>query len=211
MQFAALDDNSVFQPLLDSQVCAGIRLVGGPEHPIPLHVRLSAAADQILFLETGQPFLEVFVVTGGPRIDLVRLVGNVVNGVCRVDPHAALDAAPHLVAEHPGHVLLPMQIFPVLMDVVETVDPLACQVGNRRAQILVFRFGRFIIGEPDGVETVPLEFIGPVDQVAVMVQVSFHLGEAPNVFFLGSHGGAPFSRSSVWRFFVKCAEARYFR
>ena len=211
MQFAALDDNSVFQPLLDSQVCAGVRLVGGPKQPVPLHVRLSAAADQILFLETGQPLLEVFVVTGGPRMDLVRLIGNVVHGVCRVDPHAALDAASHLVAEHPGHVLLPMQVFLVLMDVVETVDPFARQVGNRRTQILVFRFGRFIIGEPDGIEAVLLEFIGPVDQVAVMVQVSFHLGEAPNVYFLGSHGGAPFSKTSVWRSCLKCAEVRYFR
>ena len=122
-----------FSPLLDLDIGAGIRLVGRPQHPVALHVRLGAAADQVFRLEAGQPLLEVLMILGGAVVQLVRFVGDVVNGVRAVDAHAALDAAADLLAEHAGHVLFLVQVVLVLVDMGEAVDPLARQMRDGRA------------------------------------------------------------------------------
>ncbi len=184
VDLAAVDHDPVLQSLLDPHVGAGIRLVGRAEHPVALHVGLGAAADQVFRLEAGEPLLEVLMVLGGAVVHLVRLVGDVVDGVRSVDPHAALDAAADLLAEHARHVLFLVQVVLVLMDVGEAVDPLARQMGNGRAQILILRLGRLVIGRADGVEAIHLEFVRPVDQLAVVVKIPFHLGQTLDVILL---------------------------
>jgi hypothetical protein len=57
-----------------------------------------------------------------------------------------------------------------------------------RAQRLIFRLGRFVISRSDGIETIHLQFIGPVDQLTVKINVPFHLGKAFDVILLCSHG-----------------------
>ena len=116
------------------------------------------------------------MILGGAVVQFVGFVGNVVDGVGGVDAHAALDAAAHLLAEHAGHVLFLVQVVRVLMNVGEAVDALAGEVRNGRAQLLVLRLGRLIIGGADGVEAVHLQFVRPVDQLAVEIDVSLHLG-----------------------------------
>ena len=192
MHLTAFNHDAVLQPLLDPHIRAGIRLIGRPEHPVALYVRLGAAADQVLRLEAGEPLLEVLMVLGGAVVQLVRLIGDVVDRIGAVDPHAALDAAANLLTEHPSHILLPVQVFLVLMDVCKTVDSLAREVRNRRAELLILRLGRFIIRRADGIEAIHLQFIRPVDQLAVAVKVPFHLGQPLDVILLGSHGNAPF-------------------
>ncbi len=167
VHLAAVDDDPVLEPLLDPHIGARVRLVGRAEHPVALHVGLGAAADEVLRLEAGEPFLEVLVVLGGPVVQLVRLVGDVVDGVRRVDPHAALDAAADLLAEHARHVLFLVQVVRVLMDMGEAVDPLPREVGDGRAELLILRLGRLVVGRADGVDAIHLEFVRPVDQLAV--------------------------------------------
>ena len=109
-------------------------------------------------------------------IYLVRLIRDVVNGVRTVDTHAALDAAADLLAQHAGHILLSVQIFLVLMNVVKTINPLASQVRDGRAQFLVFRFGRLVIRCADGIDAIHLQLVRPVDQLAIVINVSLHFG-----------------------------------
>ena len=184
MNLAAFDNDTVLQSLLNAHIRAGIRLLGRTQHPVTLYVRLGAASDKIFRLETGQPLLEILMILGGAFVHLVRFIGNIVNGVRAVDAHAALDAAADFLAQHSGHVLFLVQIFLVLMNVGETVDPLSGQMRNCRAQILIFRLGRFIIGCTDGIETIHLQLVRPVNQLAVVVNVPLHLGQTFNVILL---------------------------
>jgi hypothetical protein len=73
------------------------------------------------------------------------------------------------------------------MDVVKTVDPLPRQMGDRRAQILILGPGRLIIRCADGVEAIHLQFVCPVDQLAIVVNIPFHRGKTFDVILFGSH------------------------
>ena len=112
----AFYDDAVLQAFFYPNIGAGVGLVCRAEHPVTLYVRLGAAADQIFRLKAGEPFFEIFVVLGGAVVLLVRFVGDVVDGIRAVDPHAALDAAADFLAEQACHVLLSVQISGVLVD-----------------------------------------------------------------------------------------------
>jgi len=146
MHLASFDHDAVFESFLDPEISARIGLLRGPQHAISFHIRLGAAADQVFLLETCEPFLEVFMVLRFSIIEFIGFIGNIVNRIGCVDPHAALDAAADFLAEHAGHILLSMQVFFILVDMRETVDAFTRQMGNRRHQILVFGFFRFVIG-----------------------------------------------------------------
>ena len=75
-----------------------------------------------------------------------------------------------------GHVLLLVQVVDVLVDVGETVDPLAGEMGDGRAQLLILRLERFVEGGADGVDAIHLEFVRPVDQPTIEIDVALHLG-----------------------------------
>ena len=156
VQLAAADDDTVAQPFFDPYVSIRVRLLGGPQHPIALDVRLGAAAHQVFGLEASKPLLEVLVVLGGAFVHLVCFVRNVVDGIGAVDAHAALDAAGHLLAEHAGHVLLLMQVVGVLVDVSEAADALAGEMRDSGAQVLVLWLGSFVKCGADGIYTIHL-------------------------------------------------------
>ena len=92
-----------------------------------------------------------------------------------VDAHAALDAAPDLLAEKAGHVLLLVQVLGVLVDVGEAVDLVAGEMGRRGQEVLVLRLLRLVEGRPDNVDAVHLKFAVAVDQFAVEIDVPPHL------------------------------------
>ena len=188
VQLAALHDDAVFQPFLDAHIGAGVGLVGRTQHAVALGVRLGAAANQVFGLKPGQPFLEVLVVVRLARFNLVRLKRNIVHGVGAVDAHAPLNAAADFLAEHAGHVLLAVQVGRVLVNVREAVDLLPGEVGRGGKQIRVLRLGRFVIGGPDDIEAIHLQFIVAIDQLAVKINVPLHFGKAFNIILLCSHG-----------------------
>ena len=122
MNLTAFNNDTVLGPLLNVNIRAGIGLFGRTQHAVALYIRLRTATNEVFRLETGQPFLEIFMILGGAFVDLVRFIGNIINGVGAVNAHAALDAAANFLAEHAGHVLFLVQIFLVLVNVGKTVD-----------------------------------------------------------------------------------------
>ena len=96
------------------------------------------------------------MILSGPFVSLIRFIRDIVDGVGAIYPHASLDATADFLAEHSGHVLFVVQVLFVLMNVIETVNTLACKVRNCRAKFLIFRLGRFIISCADGIETIHL-------------------------------------------------------
>ncbi len=93
MHLASFYDDAVFECFLNMDIGARIGLVGGPEHPVRLHIRQSACGDHVLGLKTRQPFFEILMVSGGAFILLVRFV----DGIGGVASHTALDAAAGLL------------------------------------------------------------------------------------------------------------------
>src|SRR5664280_1698072 len=173
---AASDVYKRQQSLLDAHIGTGVRLLGVAKHPVAFRSRLGAATDEVFCLKAGEPLLEVLMVLSGAFVYLVRLIGDVVNGVRAVDAHAPLDAAADLLAEHTGHILFSVQVFLVLMNVSKTVDPFSREMRNSRTQILVFRLGRFVVRCTDGIDTIHLQLVRPVEQLAVEINVALHLG-----------------------------------
>ena len=187
MHLAAADHDAIAKPLFYTYVGIGVWLVGRPQYPVALNVRLSAAAHQVLCLEAYEPLLEVLVVLGGTVVHLVRFVGYVVDGVGGVNAHAPLDAAAHLLTEHTGHVLLLVQVVGVLMDVGKAANPLTGEMRYGGAQLLVLWLGCFIERDADGIDAVHLALICSVDNLAVEVDVSPHLSQSLDVLLFCPH------------------------
>jgi hypothetical protein len=127
-------------------------------------------------LEAHQPLFEVFVIVGFARLDFVGLVRNVIDGIGSVNAHAALNAAAHLLAEHPRHVLFFVQIVRVLVDMREPVDAFPGQMRNGRHQIRILGLFSLIVRQADRVETIHLQLVCAVDELAVEIDVAFHFG-----------------------------------
>ena len=163
VQLAAFHDDAVLGSLLDADVRPGVGLIGGTQQAVALGVRLGAASDKVPGLEAGQPFLEILVVIRLARLYLVRFKRYVVDGVGAVNAHAPLNAAADFLAEHPGHVLLAVQVNRALVNVREAVDLLPGQVRRGGKQVRVFRLLRFFIGCPDRIEAIHLQFVGSVN------------------------------------------------
>ncbi len=94
---------------------------------------------------------------------------------------------PILRTEHPGHVLLFMQIFFAMVDMAEAVDPFPRQVRGGRAKVLVFGVGGIIKGKADGVDRGHLLRIIPVDLLAVNINIPAHLPQPFYVLLFGPH------------------------
>ncbi len=201
VQFAPFYNDAVLGSLLDAHVSARIGLFGWAQHAVALGVRLGAGGNHVFLLESGQPFLEVLVVIGLARPDLVRLVRNIVDGVGAVDAHTPLNAAADFLAEHAGHVLLAVQIGRVLVNVREAVDLLSGEVRRGRHQRFVLRLGGLVIGRAHDVDAVALQLVGAVDQLPVIIDVAFHLRQGVDKILLGSHGGG---YSFLWVCFFSC-------
>ena len=127
------------------------------------------------------------MVLGCPVIHLVRFIRYVVDGVGSIDAHAPLDAAADPLAEHPGHVLLLVQVFGILVNVRKAADSFAGEMRNGGAQVLVPWFDCFIKSGTDGVETVHLALIRAVNELTIIVDVPLHLGQALYILLLCPH------------------------
>jgi len=73
------------------------------------------------------------------------------------------------------------------MNVSKTIDPLTREMRDSRKQGLILRFGRLIVRGPYGVEACHLHFVCAVDETAVEIDVTFHLGQTLYVLLLRSH------------------------
>ncbi len=82
----------------------------------------------------------------------VDLVGDAVEGVHGVEPHAALVAAPGLVGDQTEHLDLLDQVVPALVDVGEAVDLFPGQVGGRGHEVFMLRLQRQLVGLGRGVD-----------------------------------------------------------
>ena len=74
MQFAHFNNKSVFEPLLDPHIGAGIGLFSGTQHPVSFCIRLRTGRNQIFPLEPSQPFFKVFVIIGFAGSHFIRFV-----------------------------------------------------------------------------------------------------------------------------------------
>ena len=147
MQFTASDHNAVALFFNDSQVHIGIGLFGRSFKTLTLHVGLSTATGQIVFLKILQPFEKIFVILRAAVVLFVRLKTCRVDGINRIRSHASLNTHSAGPAQCTRHVLFVMQILRVLMNVTEAIDGFACQMGFCRAQIPEFGNMRGVEGK----------------------------------------------------------------
>src|SRR4030043_1965760 len=122
MNFGAPDHDAIALPLHNTDIKIRVFLLAGPLHPVAFDVGLGAAAYTVFFLKSLQPFDKVLMVLGGSFVLFVSLIGNVIDGVGRIDSHTPLNATSGHLTEKPGHILLLVQILFALMDMTESID-----------------------------------------------------------------------------------------
>jgi hypothetical protein len=127
------------------------------------------------------------MVLGGSFVLFVSLIGNVIDGVGRIDSHTPLNATSGHLTEEPGHILLLVQILLALMDMAESIDLLPGEMRLGRTQTFMFRIGGIIESQPHCVYRRHLDLVIPSDPFAVQIKVSPHLPQPFDVLLLGSH------------------------
>src|SRR5271157_3602145 len=187
MQFATPDHDSITLLLYYSQIHIGIGLFGRPLETLSFHVGLSAASDQIVFLEICKPLEKIFVILSAAVVLLIRLKTCRVNRVDRICSHATLNAHSAGTAQGACHVLFVMQILRILMNMAKTINGFSGEMRFGGAKLPEFGDMRSIESKPHNIQGGKLFLVIPVNLTAVKVKIPFHLPKTFNVLILGSH------------------------
>ena len=201
----AVDDDAVRVTLDHAQEEVGILLVVGSLGAVALGVGHGAVYGEILILHHDQELLEILVVVRA--VLLVDLVGGGVDGVEGVHADAALEAAGRFLTEQALHLDLFDKVVGGLMQVGETVDLAASEIGRRGHQVLILRVLRERIGHGDAVDAgADDRVIDPVvDLFAEHINAGVELAQRIDIFLGGHHGVILLKQCDEVRLFIKIA------
>jgi hypothetical protein len=204
MKFASPDNDTVTPFLHHPQIHIGIGLLGRPFKTLPFHIGLSAASDEIVALVIFQPLEKIFMILGAAVVLFVRLKTCRVNRVDRIRSHTALNAHSGRTAQGARHVLFVMQILRALMNMTKAIDGFSRKMRFSGAQIFEFGNMRSIESKPHNIQGGKLLFVIPIDPAAVKIEIPFHLPQAFNVLFFGSHQGLLINNVNLKLRFKQC-------
>src|SRR5680860_244817 len=105
---------------------------------------------------------------------LLSFEGNCIDCIRSVNTHAPLDTSSGYIAQSSSHVLLLMQIFSALVNVVESVDGFSGNMRCCSTKILSSWIPGCIKGQPHYVKSALLTRIESVDLFTVRVKVMIH-------------------------------------
>ena len=131
----------------------GVGLFRRGELAVALRVCHRSIDDQVIPLHVGKVLPETLVVVS-PQI-LVHMVGDYIQRVEAVHPHAALEAAGRASPQQALHLNFFNQVVCPLVQVGEAVHPLAGQVRLGRHQVLVFKLIRQFVRHRNRVQRGP--------------------------------------------------------
>jgi hypothetical protein len=145
MGFGPSNDDPIGSPFDNMSEEVGICLLARGERPVSLRIGHAADHHDIAILDIDQIFLEPFEVVC--LIFLIHVISGHVSGIQGIESHASLKARACLMSDETEHLDFFNQIIHTLMDVGESVDLPAGEMGGGRHQVLIFGTKGELIGE----------------------------------------------------------------
>ena len=137
VRLGAADHYALRCPVHDVDEHVRVVLVTGAESAVSLHVGHRAIQHHVLLLDPADVIVEPPVVIGA--VLEVALIGDRVQRVQAVHPHAPLEAGRGPPAQHPLHQHLVGEVLGALVDVGEAADLLPGQVRRGEKEVLGLR------------------------------------------------------------------------